>query len=358
MKKYKIVLVCGFSIFFGLFCNRKIPVIDSSFATEVNKKAWDNYYNSIPELKSIPGGREYEIRVKRIVDPRLEDLSDEKYANLLKQIESDVNYYLGYRIKIKDMGKEEILPFFKKYRKVFNKPQFQYMIGKHTLLLKNDEDKIRLKNSIENAIKDKPLEIVKKYVNDKSVNIKDSSQLTLYFYNQFLEKYNAIGRVAVNHGKGLLRDNEYELTQQYSYWSAILNETEDADLFITNSIIAGADDQMPLYVINRGGITSGITENNIKNSFQGAIVLTLMPFISTNEYFNKARGNVYENLLIPIISMMAVHEFGHLLDRFDEYYDLPASPQNAPVDLRYQDWYQNIINGHGFFSQLRTLKKY
>jgi hypothetical protein len=348
----------GACVLAGLHCNRKIPVYESSIATEINKKAWDTYYDSIAELKNLPGDRVYEIRVKRIVDPRLEDFSDEKYATLLKQIESDVRYYLGYDIKLKDMGKEDILPFFKKYNKVFKKPQFQYLIAQHFLHLDKDLDKVRLKNTIEVAIKDKPWEIIKKYVNDTSIKSKNIDQLTEYFYTQFLEKHNAIGKVPVVQGKGVLREGEYELTQHYTYWSALLNETEEADLFITNSIIAGADDQMPLYVINRGGITSGITENNLHNSYQGAIVLTLMPFISTTEYFNKARGSMYENLLIPIISMMAVHEFGHLLDRFDEYYDLPASPQNAPVDLRYQDWYQDIINGHGFFTQLRMLKKY
>lgn len=355
MYKYKIILMC---VFLGFSCSRKIPVYDAMAATELNKKAWDNYYNSIPELKIIPGDKKYVIRVKRVIDPRLEDFTEEKYAALYKQIESDVSFYLGYDIKIQDVGKEDILSFFKNHRKTLKEPQFQYSIGKHFLHLDKEEDKIRLKKTIENAIKNKPWEIIQKYVNDKTIRSKNVDQLTTYFYNQFLEKYNALGKVPVNHGKGLLRQGEYEFTQHYSYWSAVLNKTEDADLFITNSLIAGADDEMPLYVINRGGITSGVTENNLHNSYQGVIVLTLMPFISTDKYFNEARGNIYENLLIPIISMIGVHEFGHLLARFDEYYDLQASPQNAPVDLRYQDWYQNIINGHGTFSQLRTLKKY
>ena len=346
-------------VFLGLHCSRKIPVFNIKNATDENKKEWEKYYESIPELRDIPGDREYVIRVMRIVDPRLEDFSDEKYASLLKQIESDLLYYLGYQVKLKDVGKKEILPFFRSYKKVFKKPQFQYLIGRHFLHLDKDEDKIRLRNSIESMVKDKPWEILKKYVSDKSINSKNTEQLTNFFYNQFLDKYNSIGKVPVTQGKGFLRDGEYELTQHYTYWSAVLQNTKEADLFITNSIIAGADDEMPLYVINRGGITSGITENNIYNSYQGAVVLTLMPFISNHEYFNKARGTISENLLIPIISMMGVHEFGHLLDRFDEYYDLPSSPQNAPVDLRYQAWYEDIIdNGRGFFKQLRMLKKY
>jgi|GEM_PF-2064750 len=343
----------------GFSCSRKIPVFDSSVATEVNKKAWDAYYAAIPELRNLPGDTKYEIRVKRVVDPRFEDFSEEKYAQLYKQIESDLSYYLGYTVKLVDVGQENILPFFQKRSRVFQKPHFQYLIGKHFLHLENAADQIRLKSAIAAAVKEKPWEIIKKYVTDKSITSKNVGLLTEYFYNQFLEKHEQLGKVAVNNGKGFLRDGQYELTQHYTYWSALLNEAQDADFFITNGIIAGADDQMPLYVINRGGITSGITENNLHNSYQGAIVLTLMPFISTDKYFTRQRGEIDENLLLPVISMMAVHEFGHLLDRFDEFYDLPASPQNAPVDLRYLDWYLDIINkGHGFSTFLRMLKKY
>ena len=355
MHKYKIFLLC---VLAGLSCNQKIPVYDHKSASEVSKTAWDHYYKSIPQLKNIPNDRNYVSRVKRVFDPRFEDFSDEKYEALFKQLEGDISYYLRYNIKLKDVGKEDILSFFKHHRKTLKKPQFQYLISQHFLHLEKEEDKIRLRQTIENVVKEKPWEILKKYVSDPTIRSYNVEKLTLHFYDKFLEKFNEIGKVPTINGKGYLREGEYELTQHYTYWSAVLNETEEADLFITNTIIAGADDQMPLYVINRGGITSGITENNIKNSYQGAIVLTLMPFISTNEYFNKARGSVYENLQIPIISMMGVHEFGHLLDRFDEYYDLPASPQNAPVDLKYQNWYQDIINGNGFFTQLRTLKKY
>jgi hypothetical protein len=83
-----------------------------------------------------------------------------------------------------------------------------------------------------------------------------------------------------------------------------------------------------------------------------------MPFISESEFFKKERGNISENILLPVISMLAVHEFGHYLRRFAENYGQPVTPQNAPVDLRYQDWYYSIINGKNMASGLERLEKF
>lgn len=344
-------------IVFSLVCSREIPVMGKKNATRENKEKWEKFYDSVPELKYLSPNVRYEIRVKRIIDSRFDNFSEEKYQALYKQISDDIGYYLGYNVSLKDVGSEDIIHFFRKQRKVFKQPWFQYMIGQHFLHLDRDEDRRRLHKTIEKAVTDTPWEILKLYITDKEIKNKDIPAITEYFYSRFLTKYSAIGNIKGN-VKYILRQGEYELTQHYTYWSAALYATSEADLFITNSIIAGADDQMPLYVINRGGITSGITENNLHNKFQGAIVLTLMPFISGDSYFNSARGNIYDSLLLPVISMMAVHEFGHLLHRYDEYYDLPATPQNAPVDLKYQDWYQHIIDGKMYSGPIRTLKKY
>ena len=42
--------------------------------------------------------------------------------------------------------------------------------------------------------------------------------------------------------------------------------------------------------------------------------------------------------------MMAVHELGHLLARYPEYYTLKHSVNVAPRGLGYYDWYRDIVN--------------
>lgn len=345
------------SVFLSLSCRSEIPSFSQKNATEKSLKAWQDYYDALPELKPLPNNKKYVIRVKRIKDKRLDDLSEKKYEELYAQIEADVSRYLGYQVSLVDVGSEDILQFFSK-QKIWDQPQFKAMIGAHILRPSNENDKLRLKETIKKAIQDKPWEVLKRYVTDDSIKSKDVNRLTDYFLDQFLTKYDTIGKIPVFKGKGVLREGEYKLTQQYGYWSAVMYEARDADLYITNSIIDSADDQMPVYVINRGGINSGITENNRYNEYQGVVVLTLLPFISGDNYFHRERGTIYESLVLPVISMMAVHEFGHLLRRYDEYYDLPSSPQNAPVGIRYQDWYQKIIDNGVQIRRLRVLKKY
>jgi hypothetical protein len=355
MKRNKIVLLF---VWLGFFCSNEIPVIKYSDVNDEHEKAWEKYYESIPALKPVPYGGVLKIRVKRVYDSRMEDFSEDQYQKLYRQIESDIAYYLNYKIQIVEAGNDEILHYFRKYRKSFLKPQYKYLIGGHILDPEMPGDQTRLKLTIEEALKNKPWETIKAYVDSPEIKNKNIPLLTEYFYSRFISKYQEIGNIPANEGIEKLRMGEYGLTQNYNYWSTILNETQDADLFITNSIIAAADDQMPLYVINRGGITTGLTENNIHNPYQGAVLLTLMPFISESEFFKKERGNISENILLPVISMLAVHEFGHYLRRFAENYGQPVTPQNAPVDLRYQDWYYSIINGKNMASGLERLEKF
>ena len=71
---------------------------------------------------------------------------------------------------------------------------------------------------------------------------------------------------------------------------------------------------MPLYVAARGGINGGVAAANVHNPYQGTIAVGLMPFLSSDGFF-EAQRSIPDSDLIPTISMLFVHELGHLLNR-------------------------------------------
>jgi hypothetical protein len=287
----------------------------------------------------------------------LQNFSASEYLQLYKQIEFDVHENLGYNIQLIEQSEEDIIPFFSSLRLSYAKPAFRFLVGSNSLDLRKPDDKRQLSFLIRNEIEGQGLEIVLHYLPANYTGIKDIENITDFLFQQFLIKDQNISQILTLNNKSI-RENAYKYTQQYNYWSVALMETMDADFIITNTIIAGADKSMPLYVINRGGITSAITENNIHNRFQGAVVLALFPFINNSDVIQEERGEIPKEMLFSVISMMAVHEFGHLLLRAKEYYDHPESVLNAPKNLRYYDWYQKVSLEKRRIKNLQTLKKY
>jgi len=347
-------------IVFSNGCKKEtIPAPVFYNVNDTNKKAWETYYNNIPPLQPLTYRKTYTIRVQRVDDPRFPSLSEQQYKQLLADIVRDTKYFLGYNIEIREVEPTDILSLFLQYRDRFDLPKYKYHIGAHYIDTSDEKGVVRLKETIAAEIDYRSPKIIERYLPaEKSSLYKTKEQRVEYFTEQFLQADSELDKLPCALSECTLREGQYRYTQHYIYWSVLLQESESVDLFITNSIIAGADDQMPVYVINRGGITSAITENNVHNQFQGAVVLGAMPFISEAPFFLERRDKLPEILIPDILSMMVVHEFGHLFARHREYYDLPGSPWNAPVDLDYFTWYKKIIDRKAAGRVLEKLDKY
>ncbi len=160
--------------------------------------------------------------------------------------------------------------------------------------------------------------------------------------------------------KGKPLSNRRFEQMSYAHWSVIAYNLKKADFIITNTVIAGADTDMPIYVINRGGVTSAFVENNLYNPYQAAGIFATYQYLSNGSYFSKARGYLPKSLLIKVMAHLFVYELGHFLGRYKEYYNLKRFVHVAPTDLNYRRWYQAIDPKiHPMdSSKLQTLKKY
>lgn len=321
------------------------------------KETWANFISNLPVLRPITNDTTHTIRVKRIIDERLPNLTEEQFERLNQKVIQNTKKHLGIDVKLVNVGQEEIRAFFKRHDYVYKKLHYQYLFESLYLNLAFEADRLTLKNTIETRVEQSEWHIVMPFIDPEvQPHIKSKKDAANFLYNELLTKYNRIGSIRVANDE-LVRNRDYELTQHYAMWVTTQYETREADLFITNTMIASIDADMPLYVVKRGGITNGLTGNNLFNQYQGTVTVGLFPFLSNAEFFQEERGLIPPAKLIDLISLLIVHEFGHLLERYREYYNLENSVHVAPKDLNYYKWFLDIQNNPSNKTEkLETLK--
>jgi hypothetical protein len=133
---------------------------------------------------------------------------------------------------------------------------------------------------------------------------------------------------------------------------------DEADVYVTNSVIGGADAYMPMHVVTRGGISLGITQENTHNVYQGTVSVGLYLYLSEHPYFQKIRGTIPAEDLLPTMSIIFVHEFGHLLKRLIDYSDLSHSVHTPAATMSLYEWYLDIANNEAEIPEKWTYLKY
>ena len=215
---------------------------------------WDAFDAQLAPLRPITKDTVHVLRVKRIVDRRLANLTDNEYRQLYQKIRQLTESYLGYRVQLKDTGEGEIISFFSKYAEIFDQPHFAYRLGALYLDLDLAEDRQALKKTIGRQIDQQPWDVIVRYIapQDRAA-VRTPSDAAAYLYRDFLQKHREIGHIQVAQGD-IFRSKTYEFTQHYAAWTAVQHVVPDAELLITNTMIAGADADMPLYVLKRGAL--------------------------------------------------------------------------------------------------------
>ena len=158
---------------------------------------------------------------------------------------------------------------------------------------------------------------------------------------QFLDRFAEIQRIPLS-GGGSFADPAHPLVSSYVHWAVLQYECREADFILTNTMMASADTQMPIYVISRGGITLGNTDNNPYNPYQGTTVVGLFPFLSDAPFFLRQRGALPDDERMEVVATFCMHEFGHLFERCIEYYDHPHCVHVAPPRLDLYQWHREI----------------
>lgn len=338
------------------------PLLPAQHHNPPHDKAWENFHKTIQPLTPLDQGELHQLRVLHVIDKRLDNLSAQDYAKLYQIIEEKTKVHLGFTVELQAVGEIGIDEYFEQGRRHFEKPHYRQYIMEGYLDPRWDDAILR--QTVAQAIAHLDDRSLLRYIRAGSPDNHPPETMLLenrataenLFYERFMQLSSQLRKV--KSGGVVVQAPEYLHTQAYHYWLILLMEETRADIILTNTIIAGADSAMPLYVINRGGVTTGVTENNFHNFYAGISMVAALPITSNDPFFVSRRGEIPQGELLETIAAMVVHELGHLMLRLVEYYDLPGSIHNAPVDLDYYGWYKGLRREKTQYDNLRRLSKF
>jgi hypothetical protein len=290
-----------------------------------------------PPLQDLPKDRAYELRVLYLEDPRLPTLDPAQRGELYTRIRRLVATWLGYRVSLREVGQQALAAYFSSHDTLF---------AEHAALIRATEIEApdagsgaRLRTTIARDFRFRPLPLIERYLRAGPLTTQAAAvEIAL---RQFSAKLTELRAAPLADGTPFFDAAQPRLTS-FAHWAVLMEQIREADFVFTNSMIAGADTGMPIYVIARGGLTTGLTDNNDRSPYQAATMVGLFPFLSDAPVFLRERGRIPDDQRLDVIATFCLHELGHFFLRYAEHYDHPRCVHVAPTGLDYYAWHQAV----------------
>ncbi|MDH5681102.1 MAG: hypothetical protein OEZ36_05930 [Spirochaetota bacterium] len=351
MLKAPLAIFVFILLFHGVYCVKPRHTIPGQ-SDKTSKEIFYDFYKNLPKLRPIKQNAIHTLRVLFVEDHSLPALSPKQKSALLRETELLTKRLLGYNIHLSDLGGESIRSFFSSMDKHFKNPSYRYLISELPIDL---TDERALRHSISQQVRDYSNSFLIRYFG----NIRQGVLWEDHITNRFIWRLKSIQKEKDHYGRELYNTDRLN-HRSLPHWIVAAMHLKKADFVITNTVIAGARQGMPIYVIKRGGLTSAFVTYNLHNPFQAAGILPTYQFLSQSAFFRWSRGNLPADKMIRVMSHVFVHELGHFLLRVPEQYNPVGSIHIAPRDLNYYRWYRRIRPElHPFhFSRDKLLKRY
>jgi hypothetical protein len=289
-------------------------------------------------LRDLSADREYTIVVQRVLDARLPSLTEEQFQDMLDKLKGYIHEHLGYRVSFLLKGNKDLLKFTREMAYAENLPVMKEL--KKSLLDENNpDDAKRFREYLTKLISSTPEPILKTYVPRYS-SYRDRADLVERLYTEYLKKLRLINSIRTKDGTAL-KSSAYAATLTYPFWDTALRELRGAHFIFSNTVMADLEVDIPIYVVLRYGITTGMVEANAHSEYGGAGVIFTYPFIARDGFFMSEREEqIPPEMLTDVIALYSTHEFGHLLNHYKDYYDHKNCMMVPANDLNYFRWYR------------------
>ena len=290
-----------------------------------------------PPLKDLPKDRPYELRVLYLEDPRLPTLETAQRAELYTKIHRLLATWLGYRVTLREVGHHSLAAYFSAQDQLFT--AHAALIRETEIVSSDPRGAERLRATIARDFRLRPLPLIERYLHAGPLTTQSAAiEIAL---RQFSAKLTELRAAPLADGTPFFDAAQPRLSS-FAYWAVLMEQIREVDFVFTNSMIAGADTGMPIYVIARGGLTTGLTDNNDHSPYQAATMVGLFPFLSDAPVFLRERGRIPDDERLDVIATFCLHELGHFFLRYAEHYDHPRCVHVAPTGLNYYAWHQAV----------------
>jgi hypothetical protein len=290
-----------------------------------------------PALTEVAKDRPCELRVLYLEDPRLPTLSAAQRAELGTKVEGLLLAWFGYRATLRPVGQANLAEYFTVHaERLRAHPDILAM----DLDIESTTDRLRLRTCLGKALTGYTPGEIQELL---QASVLETRAQAITAAEEHMRRRLREIRAIPLAGGGTFFDPARPELNSYMHWCALMYEMDDADLVLTNGMIAGADLEMEAGIIARGGITTGNTNANRHNAFGASAMVGLFPFLSDAPFWLRERGAIPEAERLDTIATMVMHELGHLLLRAQHPINHPANCVHMPAPrLRYYDWHRAI----------------
>jgi len=319
---------------------------------------FENYYEKIPELAPLDLSKPILLEIDYVEDADYPQLAADDLQLFLKRTQTRAKELLGIHVIFQFKEKIQAKNFFEDHKNKFETAPFSYLAKEWYVDPDTENFSADVAKIIRQRLEKVDNTILKNYFPG---NFKSRESVYQNAIEQFLKRIRSIQNERDTQGNPIYQKNipHKKYFQSYTHWDSILYQYTHADIILYNGLIAGADTEMPIYVIVRGGVTSAFIENNAYRKHRGIGLVTLYPCFSRGEYFASVRGVYAHSDSIECAAHIFVHELGHLLLHKEENYTFEGSIHRAPPDLDYMKWV-NAIKRHNKMrsNEIGLLKKF
>jgi len=302
---------------------------------------FEKFYEQIPELSPLDLSKPILLEISYVEDADYPKLTDADLQRFLNRTQARAKDLLGVPVFFQLKKKIEAKDFFESEKSKFETAPFSFLSKEWHLDSDAENFSADAGKIVRQQLQKVEDKILKKYFPDTRLH---REQIYQNATEQFLKRLRAIQNEHDIQGNPIYQKNipHKKYFQSYAHWDSILYQYADADIILYNGLVAGADTEMPIYVIARGGVTSAFIENNLHRKYHGVGLVTLYPCFSRGSYFVSVRGVYSPSDSIECAAHIFVHELGHLLLHKEENYTFEGSIHRAPPDLDYMKWVNAI----------------
>jgi len=128
---------------------------------------------------------------------------------------------------------------------------------------------------------------------------------------------------------------------EYGYWTLMAKLGVDADIILTNQLVASVEYiPIPVHTSIRGGITGGSTEYNPSSRFGSSVWVSLFPYFSNDNHIKTLRdGDTYtRDEALTYAGAMLAHELGHQLLQLGHPWSNDACVMRPAEVLDFASW--------------------
>lgn len=306
-------------------------------------------YDALPILKPIPKGEPVRLRVLYLEDNRLPTLTPEGRKALYRRVEGLTKRWFGYTVTLTEVGARPLRTEFAGKDLPFASDVQQACLESARLDLSSPEGLAALEDLVGREYAARGAEVFERLFPDARgldpVSARRTAAAKVRSMNAWLS---GLGTKA----GPLVRSEEDRRLTSTLHWMVYARNQTEADFIITNTAFVEPDNEMPIYVMARGGLTTGLVDSNPKAPYGASGVVTLLPFLSGERLFDPAARETTDDENLDAAATMWLHELGHFLNRYGEMYGEPGCVHVASEGLHYFKWHRAIRKADNACSRL------